>query len=84
SARHEEFKVKEMNATSREPVMIDVDSLPGRNLEENLSCAVYLINRLIRRNLPVGLKLQERVINPAISREHRLKLLSELAVYGKD
>ncbi|MGD0843198.1 MAG: hypothetical protein ABSA06_02390, partial [Geobacteraceae bacterium] len=39
-----------MNATSREPVMIDVDSLPGRNLEENLSCAVYLINRLIRRN----------------------------------
>jgi len=84
SARHEEFKVKEMNKTSREPVMIDIDSLPGRNLEENLSCAVYLINRLIRRNLPVGLKLQERVINPAISREHRLKLLSELAVYGKD
>jgi len=84
SARYEEFKVKEMNATFREPVMIDIDSLPGRNLEENLSCAVYLINRLIGRDLPVGLKLRKKVINPAISREHRLKLLSELAVYGKD
>jgi uncharacterized protein (DUF58 family) len=84
SAKYEEFKVKEMSEASREPVIIDINALPGRNLEENLSCAVFLINRLIRANRPVGLKLQEKVMNPALSREHRLGLLAELAVYGKD
>jgi uncharacterized protein (DUF58 family) len=84
SAKYDELKVKEMNATSREPVIIDLNSLHGRDLEEKLSCAVYLINRLIGRNQPVGLKLQDRVISPKITREHRLRLLSELAVYGKD
>ena len=84
SAKHEEFKVKEMNSTSREPVILDPDALPGRNLEENLSCAAFLVNRLIRANRPVGLKMQDRVITPAVSREHRLRLLAELAVYGKN
>ncbi len=84
SAKYEELKVKEMSEAAREPVMIDVDMLPGRNLEENLSCATFLINRLIRANRPVGLKLRQKLISPALSREHRLGLLAELAVYGKD
>lgn len=84
SAKHEEFKVKEMNATFREPVIIDINAMPGRELEEHLSCAAFLINRLIRANRPVGLKLPERIIEPALSREHRLGLLAELAVYGKN
>jgi uncharacterized protein (DUF58 family) len=84
SAKYDELKVKEMNATSREPVIIDLDSLQGRDLEEKLSCAVYLINRLIGKNRPVGLKLPERVISPKVTREHRIRLLSELAVYGKN
>ena len=84
SAKYEEFKVKEMSATFREPVMIDIAAMPGRDLEEHLSCAVFLINRLIRANRPVGLKLPGKKINPALSREHRLGLLAELAVYGKD
>jgi uncharacterized protein (DUF58 family) len=84
SAKYDELKVKEMKATSREPVIIDLNSLHGRDLEEKLSCAVYLINRLIRRNQPVGLKLLDRVISPKATREHRMRLLSELAVYGKN
>ncbi|HTP66694.1 MAG TPA: DUF58 domain-containing protein [Geobacteraceae bacterium] len=84
SAKPEAFKVKEMSAASREPVIIDIDELPGGSLEENLSCAVFLINRLIRMRRPVGLKLRERVLAPAVSRRHRLALLGELAVYGKD
>ena len=84
SAKFEEFKVKEMSATSGEPVMIDIDSLPGRDLEEKLSHACFVINRLIGANRPVGLRLRESVIRPALSREHRLNLLSELAIYGKD
>ena len=84
SAKFEEFKVKEMSAQSGEPLMIDIDTLHGRDLEENLSLACFLINRLIGANRPVGLKLRERIIRPALSREHRLNLLRELALYGKD
>jgi uncharacterized protein (DUF58 family) len=84
SAKHEEFKVKEMSATFREPIIIDIDAMPGGGVEEHLSCAVFLINRLIRANRPVGLKLSDKVIKPALSREHRLGLLAALAVYGKD
>jgi uncharacterized protein (DUF58 family) len=84
SAKFEVLKVKEMSATSGEPVMIDIDSLPGRDTEENLSFACFLINRLIGANRPVGLKLREKIMKPAVSREHRLNLLTELALYGKD
>jgi uncharacterized protein (DUF58 family) len=84
SAKYEEFKVKEMGSVSGEPVMIDVDSLPGRDLEERLSRACSLVNRLITAGRPVGLKLGEKAIAPSLSRRHRLSLLSELAVYGKD
>jgi uncharacterized protein (DUF58 family) len=84
SAKHEEFKVKEMSAAAREPVIIDIKAMPGKNLEEHLCCAVFLINRLIGANRPVGLKLPNKVISPALSRVHRLGLLAELAVYAKD
>lgn len=83
SARHEALKVKELSATAQEPVVIDVETLPGRDLEGNLSCAVFLVNRLIRMNRPVGLRLRDRLIAPAVSRSHRLRLLAELAVYDQ-
>jgi uncharacterized protein (DUF58 family) len=84
SAKFEEFKVKEMSATSGEPLMIDIDLLPGRDLEEKLSLACFLVNRMTGANRPVGLKLRERTLRPALSRQHRLHLLTELALYGKD
>jgi hypothetical protein len=42
------------------------------------------VNRLVKGGRPVGLKLGDRVIAPASTRPHRLKLLGELAVYGKN
>jgi uncharacterized protein (DUF58 family) len=84
SAKHEEFKVKELTATADEPITLELDSLPGRTLDERLSYCTFLINRMIKAGRPVGLKLGERSIPPAATRTHRLKLLGELAVYGKD
>lgn len=84
SAKHGELKVKELTATSQEPVLLDLAMMPGKTMEENLSCAVFLVNRLIKRNRRVGLKLEERLLPPAASRDHRLRLLSELARYGKN
>ena len=83
SAKHGELKVKELTAGARTPVIIDIDTLQGRSLEENLSRATFLINRLMKSNRPVGLKFGERILAPAVSRTHRLRLLSELALYGK-
>jgi uncharacterized protein (DUF58 family) len=84
SAKHEVFKVKEMTATADEPVVLEFDLIPGRNLDERLSYCAYLVNRLVKGGRPVGLKLGDRIIAPASTRMHRLKLLGELAVYGKD
>jgi uncharacterized protein (DUF58 family) len=82
SARHGELKVKELAASARSPVMIEIDAMPGRTLEEKISRAAYLVNVLIRGNRPVGLRLRDRQIPPAASRAHRLRLLSELALYA--
>lgn len=84
SAKHEVFKVKELTATADEPVVLDLDLVPGSNLDERLGYCTFLVNRLVKGGRPVGLKLGERVIAPASSRLHRLKLLGELAVHGKD
>lgn len=82
TARHGELKVKEMAAPVEDPVIIDVLSLPGGDLEENLSCAAYLVNSTARANRPVGLKFGDRVVRPDLTRAHRLRLLTELAIYG--
>ena len=84
TAKFGELKVKELTANTQTPVILDVDTLPGRTFEENLARAVFLVNGLMRNNRPVGLKLRERMIPPAVSRIHRLRLLSELALYGKN
>jgi uncharacterized protein (DUF58 family) len=83
SARHREFLVKELSVASAPPVIIDPDELPGATLEERLSAATFLVNRLIRsRNVPVGLRLGQASFPAATGRRHRLLLLSELALYG--
>jgi uncharacterized protein (DUF58 family) len=84
SAKFDDLKVKEMNGAAGEPVIIEITKLPGRDLEERLSMACHLINRLMGASHPVGLKLREKVIRPELSRKHRLNLLTELALYDKD
>jgi len=84
SAKHEELKVKEMTATADQPVVLELDLITGSSLDERLSYCTYLVNRLVKAGRPVGLKLGDRLIAPGSTRSHRLKLLGELAVYGKN
>lgn len=84
SAKHEVFKVKELTSTADEPVVLELDLIPGRSLDDRLSYCTYLVNRLVKAGRPVGLKLGDRIMAPASTRSHRLKMLGELAVYGKD
>ncbi len=84
SAKYEDLKVKEMSTSLNQPLIIDIDDFAGGDRERALSCGAFLVNMFIRRNRPVGLKLGRTLINPDVSRPHRLALLTELALYGKN
>ncbi|WP_083770304.1 DUF58 domain-containing protein [Citrifermentans bemidjiense] len=84
SAKHDVFKVKELSATAGEPLTLDLERIPGRDLEQRLCACCFLVNRLVKGGRQVGLRLGEKVIAPAApTRGHRLKLLGELALYGE-
>lgn len=84
SARHDQLKVKELSATSRAPVVIDLAALPGAGLEEKLRHACWLIGRFLRAGRPVGLRAGVTEIAPTCSRAHKFRLLKVLALYGRD
>lgn len=84
SARQEELLVKRFTAAAAPPVVIDPDELPGGNLEERLSSATFLVNRLMRDEQSVGLRLGPHLVPPERGKAHRLALLSQLALYGLD
>lgn len=84
SARHEDLKVKELTAPAEAPLVVDIHSLPGATLEENLSYGTFLINKAARAGRPVGLRLGRLQLRPDFTRSHRLHLLKELAMYGRN
>ncbi|QAR32841.1 DUF58 domain-containing protein [Geovibrio thiophilus] len=80
TARTGSLKVKEVAALGAEPVIIDPDKFGG-GTEQRLSCAVWLINSLMDKGAPVGLKTAEKLYPPDVTTPHRLKMLRELALY---
>ncbi len=84
SAKHDLLKVKGMSALAAEPVILDLATVPGAGVEERLSRAAYLVNRFMSARHAVGLRIGERLIPPAMTRDHRLQLLRELALYDQD
>ncbi len=81
SARQGDLKVKHAGSPARPPLVLDPAHLPGADLEEKLQRAVYLVNRLMREERPVGLRLAGRLIAPELSTGHRMRLLRELALH---
>ncbi|MHC1699037.1 MAG: DUF58 domain-containing protein [Geobacteraceae bacterium] len=84
SARHEDLKVKELTAPAEAPLVVDIYALPGATLEDNLSYGTFLINKAARAGRPVGLRLGRLFLRPDSARAHRLHLLTELAMYGRN
>ena len=83
SARHDDLKVKRLSVQGQQPVLLDLDTIPGIDLEERLGRSCYLVNRLMRNQHPVGLRLGDTEIAPSLGKQHRLRLLRELAVYDQ-
>jgi len=83
SARSEDLLVKEFGSQATPPLVIDLDSLPGQGLEQRISRAAWLVRRWVSLR-PVGLRFGKRVIPAETGRRHGMKLLTELALYGRD
>ncbi|MBN2686986.1 MAG: DUF58 domain-containing protein [Deltaproteobacteria bacterium] len=84
SARSGILKTKELASTAVRPPVIDFDSFAAGHLEFKISCLTYIIMSFIRKNIPVGLKISGSYHQPAVSRGHKLRMLKDLALYGKD
>ncbi|MBN1958501.1 MAG: DUF58 domain-containing protein [Desulfuromonadales bacterium] len=82
SARHDDFRVKRQNQLGAPSLLLNLDEFSG-SLEERLGMCAYLVSRLIAQQRAVGLKLDHQIIDPASGRQQRLKLLTELALYGR-
>jgi len=89
SAKTGRLKTKELSALSHQPVVIDFDALPIRDIEEKISCATYLLLKLFKQNIPVRLKINGALYKP-FSKSHkertkalRFAMLTKLALYQK-
>ena len=83
SARSHELLVKGFGRCVAAPLVIDLDTLQGQDVEERLSRAAWLVQRWVRER-PVGLMLGGRVLSAGVGKQHGLMLLKELALYGSD
>ncbi len=82
TARTGDLKTKEMSSLSYQPVIIDFDEIEIRDLEERISCVTHAFIQLVKRNAPVGLKINGKVYQPGTSSTHKIAVLRELALYG--
>ena len=83
SARGHDLLVKGFGRRVVAPLVIDLNTLSGQGVEEQLSRAAWLVQRWVRER-PVGLLLGGRVLPAGIGKQHGLMLLKELALYGSD
>jgi uncharacterized protein (DUF58 family) len=81
-ARTGQLYAKEVSSEERlREFTIDLETLPGKTLEEKIGQATYLVLKLHRMGFAVGLKYSNKVkIEPAYGGEHLKKLLTTLAL----
>jgi len=83
SARADDLFVKQFGSQMAEPLLIDLDTLPGRDIEDRISRAAWLVKQWVGRR-PVGLCWQGHATPAEAGWRHGRQLLSELALYGLD
>ncbi len=81
SARTQSLKIKQLSQLTNKPMIIHFERLMIPDLEEKLSCITFIILECINKNIPIGLKIKNTTYKPDVSFGHKLKLLTELALY---
>jgi len=82
TAKTGELKTKELSSFIFHPVVIDFTTVDIDDREKRISCVAYTIVQSIKKNVPIGLKLNNTFFSPAVSGNHKTTLLTELALYG--
>jgi uncharacterized protein (DUF58 family) len=82
SARHDDYKVKRLNRLGAPAVILNLTDFSG-SLEQRLAQCTFTINQMTRQQQAVGLQLDELHIAPTAGRNQQIKLLTELALYGR-
>jgi uncharacterized protein (DUF58 family) len=80
-AKYGELMAKEFaSETQTRTLEIDLENLPGRNLEEKISQATFLILKARKNGYAVGLKFKNHYIPPSVGLKHYRELLKFLAL----
>lgn len=82
TAKTGELKTKELSALTFQPVVIDFATIDIEDIEQKISCIAYTIVQMIKKNIPIGLRLNGNLFAPSVSGNHKKTLLTELALYG--
>lgn len=81
TAKTGHLKTKEMATLQSPKIIIDLNKMKKLyDLETAISCAAYLVVKLIRSGNPVGILIESDVYKPDISYPHRIRILSVLAL----
>lgn len=78
------LKTREFSAIEMRQVLIDFDRLDKRNLERTISRVAFIVLKLFRARVPVGLKIEGETFKPGLSPAHKNTMLTKLALYGQD
>ncbi len=81
TAKTGRLKTKELSSLSHQPIVIDFDRVPIKDVEEKLSCIAYSLLQILKSHAPVGLKINGRFYEPDVSRAHKINMLKGLALY---
>lgn len=73
--------MKEFSELTSKPLIIDFEEINLPDIEEKLSFITYLILEMMRKGIPVGLKIKDKFYKPDLSYKHKIALLTELALY---
>jgi uncharacterized protein (DUF58 family) len=82
TAKTGKLKTKELSSTVFQPLTIDFDKVLINDLEEKISCIAYTILQLLRKNVPVGLRVKDAIYPPEVSNSHKIGMLRELALFS--
>ena len=81
TAKTDKLKVKEFSELKNQPVIIDFEKINLPEKELKLSCITYLILEMMKKGVPIGLKIKDKFYKPSLSYNHKVALLTELALY---
>ncbi|MCX5807155.1 MAG: DUF58 domain-containing protein [Proteobacteria bacterium] len=81
TAKTGKLKTKELSTLAYQPIIINFDKVLIKDMEEKLSCISFSLLQVLKKNMPIGLKINNRLYEPGVSQIHRINMLRELALY---